>query len=322
VLDAGEQCDDGNVDSTDNCTEFCLTPLCGDGFVHADVEECDLGTSNNSDTLPDTCRTNCADAFCGDGVQDSSEECDPQNSDDPRHCTSACGICRRTLVLPFDRLSNSDGVDDPNLFEDISGNNLTPVPVEGDGGFPNTNLNSKVNGNASVYFPWLSFLKIPHSPELQEAMNFGWEDFTIEFFKRSGTLADISYDQGIMGCSGSWDFHIGRTTAYFHSFSWSYTQTLDTWEHFAIVRHNDYWSLYIDGQARAQTGTQGNEEPVYKIYNTNGMSACNGDFIIGMNSSLVLSWWKGQMDDLRITKGEAVYTENFSPPTSTLHPCQ
>lgn len=38
-----EQCDDGNNDNNDACTNLCLTNVCGDGFVYDDVEACDYG---------------------------------------------------------------------------------------------------------------------------------------------------------------------------------------------------------------------------------------------------------------------------------------
>ena len=50
-------------------------PICGDAIVIPGIEECDDGL-NNSDTVPDACRTNCMRAHCGDGVVDSGETCD------------------------------------------------------------------------------------------------------------------------------------------------------------------------------------------------------------------------------------------------------
>ena len=59
-------------------TGTCLLPFCGDGTVELDAgEQCDDGP-NNSDALPDRCRTNCQLAHCGDGVldPDAGELCD------------------------------------------------------------------------------------------------------------------------------------------------------------------------------------------------------------------------------------------------------
>jgi len=49
-------------------------PICGNGVVEAG-EGCDDG-SQNSDTQPNACRSDCQGAHCGDGVVDSEEDCD------------------------------------------------------------------------------------------------------------------------------------------------------------------------------------------------------------------------------------------------------
>ncbi len=41
VIDAGEECDDGNVDNDDACLNTCVAATCGDEFVQAGVEQCD-----------------------------------------------------------------------------------------------------------------------------------------------------------------------------------------------------------------------------------------------------------------------------------------
>jgi hypothetical protein len=55
--------------------EVCRGPVCGNGKVETG-EACDNGTANNSDTVPNACRTNCQLARCGDKVVDSGEQCD------------------------------------------------------------------------------------------------------------------------------------------------------------------------------------------------------------------------------------------------------
>ena len=45
VVEAGEQCDDGNTSNTDACLNTCVTNVCGDGFVNVGVEQCDDGTT-------------------------------------------------------------------------------------------------------------------------------------------------------------------------------------------------------------------------------------------------------------------------------------
>jgi len=64
------------VFSTAGCVPL---PVCGNAVVEVG-EECDNG-ANNSDREPDACRSDCREAFCGDGVVDSLEDCDGRNLD-------------------------------------------------------------------------------------------------------------------------------------------------------------------------------------------------------------------------------------------------
>lgn len=48
VPEGDEECDDGNADDIDNCSNACQLPKCGDG-VRAGVEECDDGNAARMD---------------------------------------------------------------------------------------------------------------------------------------------------------------------------------------------------------------------------------------------------------------------------------
>jgi MYXO-CTERM domain-containing protein len=54
-LDPLEECDDGNLEDSDECLSTCVLATCGDGIVHEGVEECDDGNRDGSDG----CRTDC-----------------------------------------------------------------------------------------------------------------------------------------------------------------------------------------------------------------------------------------------------------------------
>ena len=62
IVDDGEECDDGNLVSTDACLAICVAATCGDSVVQAGVEDCDDG---NADDL-DGCTNTCIAATCGD----------------------------------------------------------------------------------------------------------------------------------------------------------------------------------------------------------------------------------------------------------------
>jgi len=98
VLDPGEACDDGYVANRENaaCLPNCVQARCGDGFVHAGVEDCDLGADNSNaygGCAPGTCLWG---PRCGDGQVDPGDElCDPGVAVDPRSEAVPCGpTCR------------------------------------------------------------------------------------------------------------------------------------------------------------------------------------------------------------------------------------
>ena len=81
-----EECDDGNGDNGDSCTNDCRLARCGDGFVNLapdqGAEQCDDGNDSNRDS----CTNACEKAVCGDGfVRDYIESCDDE--------TESCSKC-------------------------------------------------------------------------------------------------------------------------------------------------------------------------------------------------------------------------------------
>lgn len=55
ALDPGEECDDGNLDDSDDCPSTCQAARCGDGLVRAGVEVCDHGIDDGSDDCLSWC---------------------------------------------------------------------------------------------------------------------------------------------------------------------------------------------------------------------------------------------------------------------------
>jgi cysteine-rich repeat protein len=96
-----ETCDDGNEDDTDTCPTSCQPAVCGDGFVQRGVESCDGGGG---------C-TACVLDSCGNGAEDSGEECDlgPQNGNDGSTCMATCLTSEVALDNTFTGLPDPIG---------------------------------------------------------------------------------------------------------------------------------------------------------------------------------------------------------------------
>ncbi|MCP5468681.1 MAG: DUF4215 domain-containing protein [Deltaproteobacteria bacterium] len=56
IVDIDEQCDDGNNIDSDDCTNFCEFPACGDGIINQDLEECDDANLINGDGCDENCQ--------------------------------------------------------------------------------------------------------------------------------------------------------------------------------------------------------------------------------------------------------------------------
>ena len=105
--EVGEECDDGNTDSTDDCTAQCTFPTCGDGIASAG-EECDEGDAGE---IAGTC-IRCKRPVCGDGATGATEECDDGNATANDGCTDCvldplfCGTdgILATVAVPYDEV--------------------------------------------------------------------------------------------------------------------------------------------------------------------------------------------------------------------------
>ena len=81
------------------------------------------------------------------------------------------------------------------------------------------------------------------------------------------------------------------------------TVSLNTWYHFAFVRNGTTTTLYIDGSS--------------VITVTSDNTDYTGTFLgVGSIYGTVNTNWEGYINDLRITKGYARYTANFTAPTA------
>jgi len=110
-----------------------------------------------------------------------------------------------------------------------------------------------------------------------------------------GTTLAIGYQVGVWQIYGT-----GGNNA---TNSSSYPINAGQWYHIAYVRHNSVAKLYVDGsEVISQTDT----------YNYNGTYIGYGGYY---NSSYLHD---GKISNLRVVKGQALYTSNFTRPSTTL----
>ena len=88
VIEAPEQCDDGNLVNTDACTGVCRTAVCGDTFVQAGVEACDDGNVAAGDGCSPACQVE--QAVCGNSIVEAGEQCDDGARQAGDGCSPAC----------------------------------------------------------------------------------------------------------------------------------------------------------------------------------------------------------------------------------------
>ena len=147
--------------------------------------------------------------------------------------------------------------------------------------------------------------------------NFGTGSFTIEafvFFK------DLSGIQGLYATNTGenpvpkWVMYLDGETPKIHinalngsgSFYMNATTNLtaNSWNHLAYVRNGSTWYWFING-TQAGTGS-----------NSTNITFSNVATTIGYGGEPYFTTMNGFISDLRVVKGTAVYTSNFTPPTA------
>jgi len=171
----------------------------------------------------------------------------------------------------------------------------------------------KKYGTGSMAFDGTGDYLVTDAPSTQ-LYAFGTGDFTIEFwlylnstgvqqiFSMQGsssyqTAPDIYIDTG-----GVLKFQVGSNG----NVITGGTLSTSTWYHIALCRYSGSTKMYIDG---VQTGSTYSD--------TNNYVCVAGRPVIGIYAYNLLSYpINGYIDDLRVTKGIARYTSNFTPPTT------
>lgn len=143
---------------------------------------------------------------------------------------------------------------------------------------------------------------------------FGTDDFTIEFWARPGIQATSwvgivstlnNSDEG--WCVGLDAMRISFMSDWTNRTSDGYTLTADVWSHVAIVKGGTTLYMFLNGVK------------VYELGSYSDTVNASGDGLVIGRAYVLYDYstnYNGHIDELRITKGIARWTEAFTPPTS------
>lgn len=216
-------------------------------------------------------------------------------------------------------LLHADGANASTTFADSS-LSKNPVTVNGDAQI--STAQSKFGGS-SVYFDGNGdYLSISNSSD----WNFGSENFTIDFWvyatdtNTAGVIIDKSY--WTSGQSGAYrisldtsssnsgiNFVTSDGTGNDEQINSGNYLNLGEWNHVTIVREgtsSNQSKIYINGTMRGQS-------TISKSLGQNSAELRIGYF---QGYSSGYTYFNGYIDDFRISKGIARWTDDFTPPTS------
>jgi hypothetical protein len=235
--------------------------------------------------------------------------------------------------LPVSLLLNFNGANNSTSFVDSSPNGFS-VTANGDAKI--STAQSKFGG-ASGFFPTGSGHNLTIDKD-DPLINVGTQDFTIEWFEYldttvSGNIGIFFYGGGgqngettqpVIGLryeSGEISilrvgYNTGSLTDQWVDFDMddfgeADRLVADTWVHAALVRHSGVLKFYRNGNSNSTT------------FDWSGVSLPNADTITPEYTDSTIGSFNGSnpsnyyLDDLRVTRA-ALYTENFTPPTSEL----
>jgi hypothetical protein len=147
------------------------------------------------------------------------------------------------------------------------------------------------------------------------AFSFGTGNFTIEGWYRFNSISDqLLYDTIPVGGAGArnsgfaWALQAASGKLNFFSgasFRGASSSSLSSgqWYHLALVRNGSEVRYFINGAMDATTFTA-------------STNFTDSTLLVGRVGDSAAYYLNGYIDDLRITKGVARYTANFTPPTA------
>lgn len=213
-----------------------------------------------------------------------------------------------------------NGADGSTTFTDngITGHTVTAV-----GNAQIDTAQSKFGGASGLFDGTGDYLSIPDSDDWY----FGTGDFTIDFWVRFSS-SGLTNEQQLCGqhidSSNYWIFEktgagndrlqiifqLGGVIKGNYIMTSAWTPSADTWYHLAVVRTSTTAKIFVNGVS--QTLTESN------AFSTNDVGNISSTFRIGAGYT-TSELFNGWLDELRISKGIARWTSNFTPNSSNEH---
>jgi hypothetical protein len=190
-----------------------------------------------------------------------------------------------------------NGTDASMIFTDEIGKTVTP---SGDAQIDTAQ--SKFGGASALFDGTGDYLTIADSAD----WDFGTADFTIDFWVRPSD-AGGSY-RPLIGRESTWELCLHNNVPYFFTSGYGSDVAFGgtalssgTWYHIALVNYSGTLKCYVDGTARATSGA------------FNG-----GDLSSALSVCYDVSYGRfaGHIDELRVSKGIARWTTDFTAPSS------
>ena len=212
-------------------------------------------------------------------------------------------------VVPGDQYYNScsllmhfNGANGSTTFTD---NSPSPKTVTSNNGAAISTVQSKFGGASGLFDGTDDYLSIANNSSL----NLSGGSYTIECWIRpTGNYAGYNTIIAKRSAGGTaWQVYLTITTGYLSFFDGtqrvsSVTPTANVWSHVAAVYNGTTINLYLNGVSVLSTAV--------------GNTDYNSSIQIGESVPSYGEYFNGYIDDLRVTKGVARYTSNFTPPST------
>jgi len=219
-----------------------------------------------------------------------------------------------TLLMHMDGDNNSK-----NIISSSPNSNRLSITANGTSKLSSDQ--SKFGSNTSLYLDGTANCSLSVGPS--EAFSFGFKDFAIELWiyptsltgsyipiidtRNTATYNSYVFGIYISGSNKFLDFIPGMGGIYGTSRARAlYDFQVNNWYHVAVTRQAGVCRLFVNGQLLNM--------PASDFYFPGNMICQRSSLLIGQ--TVDPSYFSGYMDDIRITKGIARYSSNFSQPIS------